>query len=215
MLEEICRFGREEIVEPILDLSVVVEGNSAQIVGERAEEVVIRWGKVRRVGRMWKNLPVEFMNGRFRYVCNVWSGVVMLKNRSMSSTRAILLNYFLQTAKLLTIAFSSDGQVPLKQFIMNNSLNILPDAQHGRPEHGVSLMSKLPCLKRAHHFGAVLSAIVFSVDGTNVLGGLCSVGTSIELVKKKVSKMFIFHNLTLHSLGPENFVPLVQIRKFQ
>jgi hypothetical protein len=33
-----------------LELSVTVEENSAQIVGERAEEVIIRWGKVRRVG---------------------------------------------------------------------------------------------------------------------------------------------------------------------
>jgi hypothetical protein len=62
---------------------------------------------------------------------------------------------------------------------------------------------------------AVLSAIVFSVDGTNVSGGLCSLGVSIELVKKKVSKMFISLNLILHSFGPENFVPLVQIGKFQ
>jgi hypothetical protein len=76
-------------------------------------------------------------------------------------------------------------------------------------------MSKLPCLKSANHFWAVLSARVFSVDGTNVLGGLCSSGASIELVKKKVSEMFIFLNLTLHSFGPENFVPLVQIEKFQ
>jgi hypothetical protein len=70
-LEEIRRFGREEFVEPILELSVVVKGNSARIVGDRAEEVVIRWGKVRRLGRMWKNLKVEFMNGRFRHVCSV------------------------------------------------------------------------------------------------------------------------------------------------
>jgi hypothetical protein len=28
MLEEIRRFGREEVVEPISELSVVVEGNS-------------------------------------------------------------------------------------------------------------------------------------------------------------------------------------------
>jgi hypothetical protein len=42
MLEEIRRFDREEFAEPILEPSVVVEGNSAQIVGERAEEVVIR-----------------------------------------------------------------------------------------------------------------------------------------------------------------------------
>jgi hypothetical protein len=27
--------------------------------------------------------------------------------------------------------------------------------------------------------------------------------------------MFIFLNLTLHSFDPENFVPLVHIRKFQ
>jgi hypothetical protein len=87
-LEEIRRFDRKEVVEPILELSVVVEGNSAQFVGERGEEVVIRWGKVRGVGRMWKNLPVEFLNGRFRHICSVWSSVVMLKNHSTSSTRA-------------------------------------------------------------------------------------------------------------------------------
>jgi hypothetical protein len=33
-LQEIRRFSREEVVEPILELSVVIEGNSAQIVGE-------------------------------------------------------------------------------------------------------------------------------------------------------------------------------------
>jgi hypothetical protein len=36
-----------------------------------------------------------------------------------------------------------------------------------------------------------------------------------ELVKKKVSDMFIFLNWTLHSFGPENFVSLVQIGKFR
>jgi hypothetical protein len=157
-LGEIHRFGREELVETILELSVVVEGNSAQIVGERAEEVVLRWGKVRRVGRMWKNLPVEFLNGRFFHVCSVWSGVVMLKNYSMSA-RAFLLDCFIQTTKLLTITLSSDDQVPLKQFIIDNPLHIPPDAQHGRPERGVSFMSKLPCLKRVNLFWAVISAI--------------------------------------------------------
>jgi hypothetical protein len=63
----------------------------------------------------------------------VWSGVVILKNHSMSSTRAFLLDCFLQTVKLLTIAFSSDGQVPLKQLLMDNPLHI-------SPERGVSLM---------------------------------------------------------------------------
>jgi hypothetical protein len=70
-----------------------------------------------------------------------------------------MLDCLLQTAKLLTIAFSSDGQVLLKQFIMDNHLHIPPDAQHGRPERGVALMSKLSCLKPANHIWAVLSAI--------------------------------------------------------
>jgi hypothetical protein len=63
--------------------------------------------------------------------------------------------------------------------------------------------------------GSSFSNRVFSVEGTNVSGGLCSFGASIELVKKKGSEMFIFLNMTLHSFGPENFVPLVQIAKFQ
>jgi hypothetical protein len=58
-LEEIRRFGREEVVEPILELSVVVEGNSEQIVGESGRGGNTM-GQGRRVGRMWKNLPVEF-----------------------------------------------------------------------------------------------------------------------------------------------------------
>jgi hypothetical protein len=80
---------------------------------------------------------------------------------------------------------------------MDNPLHIPPDAQLGCPKCRVSLVSKLPTLKHANHFWAVLSAIVFSTDGTNVSGGLCSFGASIELKKKKVSEMFIFLNLTL------------------
>jgi hypothetical protein len=63
--------------------------------------------------------------------------------------------------------------------------------------------------------GCSFSNRVFSVDGTTVLAGLCSFGASIELVKKKVLEMLIFLNLTLHSFGPENFVTLVQIGKFE
>jgi hypothetical protein len=45
---------------------------------------------------------------------------------------------------------------------MDNSLHIPPDAQHCRPERGVSLMSKLPYLKCANHFWAILSATASS-----------------------------------------------------
>jgi hypothetical protein len=62
--------------------------------------------------------------------------------------------------------------------------------------------------------GSYFSNRVFSIDSTNVSGSLCSFGASNELIKN-VSEMFIFLNLTLHNFGPENFVPLVQIGKFQ
>jgi hypothetical protein len=68
---------------------------------------------------------------------------------------------------------------------------------------------------RKPFLGCSFSNRVFSVDGTNVLGGLCSSGASIEPVKKNVLEMLIFLNLTPHSFGPENFVPFVQIGKFQ
>jgi hypothetical protein len=129
----------------------------------------------------------------------------------MSSTRAFLLDCFLQTAKL-TIAFSCVGQAPLEQFIMDNPIHIPPDA-HGRPERGVSPMSKLPCLKRSNHFRAVLSAIVFSVDGTNVSGGLCSFGASIELVKKKVWEKFNFLNFDTPQVWSRKFRTIRSNRK--
>jgi hypothetical protein len=73
---------------------------------------------------------------------------------------------------------------------------------------------KIALLEARKRFLGYFSNRVFSVDGTNVSGGLCSFGTSNELVKK-VSEIFIFFNLTLHSFGPENFVPLVQIGKLK
>jgi hypothetical protein len=63
--------------------------------------------------------------------------------------------------------------------------------------------------------GPSFSNRVFSVKGTDASGVLYSFGASIGVVKKKVSEMFIFLNLTLHSFGLENFVSLVQIGKFQ
>jgi hypothetical protein len=70
-------------------------------------------------------------------------------------------------------------------------------------------------LKPANHFWAVLPANSLLRRHTNVSGDFCSFGASTELIKEKVSEMFIFLNLTLHSFDPENVVPLSQIGKFQ
>jgi hypothetical protein len=141
----------------------------------------------------------------------VWSGVVMLKKHSMLSTWAFLLEFFLLTAKLLTVEFSSDGQVPLKQFFMDNPTRCTtwpPRVQSVTHVKTALLEASKPFL------GCSFSNGVFSIDGTNVSDDLCSFGGLIEHVKKKVSEMFIFLNLTVHSFGPESFVPLVRIRKF-
>jgi hypothetical protein len=88
---------------------------------------------------------------------------------------------------------------------MDNPLHIPSDAQHLVCEEWSATHVKITLLEARKPFlGCSFSNRVFSVDGTNVSGGLCSFGTSTELVKKKVSEMFIFLNLTLQSFGPEN-----------
>jgi hypothetical protein len=94
-------------------------------------------------------IPVVFLNGRYCHVCSVWSGVVMLNNQSMSSTRAFLLYCFLQTAKFLTIAFSSDGQGPLKQFISHQMPPLAKSVTH----------VKIALLEGCKPFWTALSAI--------------------------------------------------------
>jgi hypothetical protein len=64
----------------------------------------------------------------------------------------------------LTIAFSSDCQIPLTQFIMTNPLHIPPDAQHGRPSRGMSFMSQLPCMKCENHFGAIFQSSPYTTQ---------------------------------------------------
>jgi hypothetical protein len=136
----------------------------------------------------------------------------MLKNRPMS-TRAFLLDCFLQTAKMLTMAFSSDGQV--KQVIMAK-----PSISHQMPPLARSVIHVKIALLEARKpflglFQHSFSTRVLSVDRTSVSGGLFSFGASIELVKKNLPEMLTFLDLTLHSFGPKHFAPLVQIGKFQ
>jgi hypothetical protein len=87
---------------------------------------------------------------------------------------------------------------------------MIPSISHQMPPRARSVTHvKISLLEARKLFlGGSFSNRVFSVDGTNVSGDLFSFGASTELVKKKVSEMFIFLNLTLHGFGPENFVPL-------
>jgi hypothetical protein len=94
---------------------------------------------------------------------------------------------------------------------MDNPLHMPPDTAPARSVAHV----KIAFLEARKPFlGCSFSNRVFSVDGTNVSGGLCRFGASIELVKY-VSEMFIFLDLTLRGFGPEHFVPLFQIGKFE
>jgi hypothetical protein len=73
-----------------LDLKVVVEGDSAQIVGERERENG-RGGNPMGKGPE-SRVDVDESPSRVPEwpLCSVWSGVFMLKSHSMSPTRAFV-----------------------------------------------------------------------------------------------------------------------------
>ncbi|KFD62512.1 hypothetical protein M514_04410 [Trichuris suis] len=59
---EMWGFGGE-VTKPFLEVFVIIEGNVAQIDSERMEKVIIGWSEARRITRMRKHLPSEFLDG--------------------------------------------------------------------------------------------------------------------------------------------------------
>jgi hypothetical protein len=83
---------------------------------------------------MWKYLPVEFLNGLFRHVCSVCVvGFCHAEESLHAVDQGVIARLLPPDGELLTIAFSSDGLVPLKQFIINNPLHIPPDGRMAAP----------------------------------------------------------------------------------
>ena len=71
--------GIEEFVEPVFKVLFIVEGNAPYMVRRRAEKIVIRGCKVRRIRRMLKDLPFELLECGFDDLCNMRPGVVVKK----------------------------------------------------------------------------------------------------------------------------------------
>ena len=71
--------GTEEFVEPAFKVLFIVEGNAPHMVRQRAEKIVIRGCKVRRIRRMLKDLPFELLERGFDDLCNMRPGVVVKK----------------------------------------------------------------------------------------------------------------------------------------
>jgi hypothetical protein len=46
-------------------------------------------------------IPVEFLNDIFRRFCSVWSGVIMLKNHSLSSTQGAFAGFLPPDGKVV------------------------------------------------------------------------------------------------------------------
>ena len=57
----------------------IVEGNAPHMVRQRAEKIVIRGCKVRRIRRMLKDLAFELLECGFDDLCNMRPGVVVKK----------------------------------------------------------------------------------------------------------------------------------------
>ena len=71
--------GVEEFVETVFKVLFIVEGNAPHMVRQRAEKIVTRGCKVRRIRRMLKDLPFELLECGFDDLCNMSPGVVVKK----------------------------------------------------------------------------------------------------------------------------------------
>ena len=71
--------GIEEFVEPVFKVLFIVKGNAPHMVRQRAEKILIRGCKVRRIRRMLKDLPFELLQCGFDNLCNMRPGLVMKK----------------------------------------------------------------------------------------------------------------------------------------
>ena len=79
VLPKVHGSGTEEFVEPVFKVLFIVEGNAPHMVRQRAEKIVIRGCKVRRIRRMLKNLPFELLKCDFDDLCNMRPSVVVKK----------------------------------------------------------------------------------------------------------------------------------------
>jgi hypothetical protein len=100
----------------------------------------------------------------------------MLKNHSMSP-RGVFAGLLPPDGEVVDSV--QQWQAPLKQFIMDNPLHIPPGAQHCRARSGMSLVKIALLEVRKPFLACSFSNRVFSIDSTNVLGGLCRFGGSI------------------------------------
>ena len=66
-------------VKPVFKVLFIVEGNAPHMVRQRAEKIVIRGCKVRRIRWMLKKLPFELLECGFDDLCNMRPGVVVKK----------------------------------------------------------------------------------------------------------------------------------------
>ena len=84
--------GMEEFVEPVFKVLFIVKGNASHMVRQRAEKIVIRGCKVRKIRRMLKNLPFELLECVFDNLCNMRPGVVVKKYGLALSMGSFQLN---------------------------------------------------------------------------------------------------------------------------
>ena len=68
--------GNEEFVELVFKVLFIVKGNAPHMLRQRAEKIVVRGCKVRRIRRMLKDLPFELLVCGFDDLCNMRPGAL-------------------------------------------------------------------------------------------------------------------------------------------
>ena len=74
---KIPRSGIKEFFESVFKVLFIVEGNAPHMVRQRAEKIVIRGCKVRRIQWLLKDLPFKLLECSFDDLCNMRPGIVV------------------------------------------------------------------------------------------------------------------------------------------
>ena len=126
------------------------------MVRQRAEKIVIRGRKVRRIRQMLKDLPFKFLECSFEDLCNMRPGIVVKKYGLALSMGSFQSNNLIHTMLLGYLELLVDSGIPFKDFPVHHALPVPPNTDQGLPWMEVRLNSQLWHISRSHPFLSLL-----------------------------------------------------------
>ena len=113
--------------------------------------MVIRWRKIRRVRRMLKDLPFEFLKCGFHDLCCMGPSVVVKDNGLPFSIRSLQLICLIYAVQLGNVEFLVNRTVLLEHLPEHQTLPFPSNADHGLLWVEFLLDSRLRRISWSHH----------------------------------------------------------------